>query len=97
MTIAARANIELARKYLESDFPKDAILSEELSEGLWELAGEAVMHGDLEMCDRAMDTLPLDVNFFLDMKMYFPKEALAEFVKGFNMSKVIEVFGEDYL
>ncbi|MDL2271807.1 hypothetical protein LJC23_02100 [Desulfovibrio sp. OttesenSCG-928-I05] len=97
MTDTVSPSIELARSYLQSDFPKDDPLSEVLVESLWALAGEAAVKGDLELCDRATDRLPLDVEFFYDMKMFYPKEVLAEIVKGFNMGKVIEFFGEDYL
>ena len=89
--------LELAKCYLQSDYPKDDSLSDELREGLWELAGEAAMKGDLKMCDLATDRLPLDMGFFLDMKEYFPKEELAEIVKYMNMGKIIETLGENYL
>lgn len=39
----------------------------------------------------------MDVTFFLNMKMFYSKEELAEIVKGFNMGDVIEALGEDYL
>lgn len=97
MNDTASPRIALAKSYLQSDFHKDDPLSDDLQEGLWELAGEAVMKGDMELCDRATDRLPLDVEFFCGMKMFYRKEELAEIVKGFNMSKVIEVFGENYL
>ena len=51
----------------------------------------------MELSDRAADRLPLDVAFFLNMKMFYSKEELAEIVKGFNMGDVIAAFGEDYL
>lgn len=90
-------SIELAKIYLQSAFPKDEALSEDLREGLWALAGDAAMQGDMELSDRATDRLPMDVTFFLNMKMFYSKEELAEIVKGFNMGNVIEAFGEDYL
>ena len=55
------------------------------------------MQGDMELPDRATDRLPMDVTFFLNMKMFYSKEELAEIVKGFNMGDVIEALGEDYL
>ena len=87
-------SIELAKTYLQSAFPKDEALSADLREGLWALAGDAAMQGDMELSDRAADRLPLDVAFFLNMKMVYE---LAEIVKGFNMGDVIAAFGEDYL
>lgn len=97
MTVTASISIELARNYLQSDFPKDEALSADLREGLWALAGDAAMRGDMDLLDRATDRLPLDVAFFLGMKMFYSKEELAKIVKGFNMGDVIEVLGEDYL
>ena len=90
-------SIELAKTYLQSAFPKDEAPSADLREGLWALAGDAAMQGDMELSDRAADRLPLDVAFFLNMKMFYSKEELAEIVKGFNMGDVIAAFGEDYL
>ena len=90
-------SISLAKTYLQSAFPKDEALSEDLREGLWALAGDAAMQGDMELSDRATDRLPMDVTFFLNMKMFYSKEELAEIVKGFNMGDVIEALGEDYL
>ena len=87
----------MAKTYLQSAFPKDEALSEDLREGLWALAGDAAMQGDMELSDRATDRLPMDVTFFLNMKMFYYKEELAEIVKGFNMGDVIEALGEDYL
>ena len=87
----------MAKTYLQSAFPKDEALSEDLREGLWALAGDAAMQGDMELSDRATDRLPMDVTFFLNMKMFYSKEELAEIVKGFNMGEVIEALGEDYL
>ena len=87
----------MAKTYLQSAFPKDEALSEDLREGLWALAGDAAMQGDMELSDRATDILPMDVKFFLNMKMFYSKEELAEIVKGFNMGDVIEALGEDYL
>ena len=97
MSSIASPRLELANRYLQSDYPKDDFLSDELREGLWGLAGEAAMKGDLETCELATDRLPLDVGFFLNMKEYFPKDELAEIVKGFNMSGVIELLGKNYL
>lgn len=88
---------ELAEGYLQSDFFKDTPISAELWEGLWALAGDAALKGDMELCERAMDSLPLEVEFFCGMKFFYSKEELGEIVKEFNMSKVIEVFGESYL
>ena len=87
----------MAKTYLQSAFPKDEALSEDLREGLWALAGDAAMQGDMELSDRATDRLPMDVTFFLNMKMFYSKEELAEIVKGFNMGDVIEALGEDSL
>ena len=87
----------MAKTYLQSAFPKDEALSEDLREGLWALAGDAAMQGDMELSDGATDRLPMDVTFFLNMKMFYSKEELAEIVKGFNMGDVIEALGEDYL
>lgn len=87
----------MAKTYLQSAFPKDEALSEDLREGLWALAGDAAMQGDMDLSDRATDRLPMDVTFFLNMKMFYSKEELAEIVKGFNMGDVIEALGEDYL
>ena len=97
MSSIASPRLELAKRYLQSDYTKDDFLSDELREGLWELAGEAAIKGDLETCELATDRIPLDVAFFLNMKEYFSKEELTEVVKGFNMSAVIGLFGENYL
>lgn len=94
---AASPSVELAKSYLLSNPPKDELLSEELEEALWDFAGDAAMKGDMEMCDRAMDKMPLDVAFFLELRMLLPKETVAGIVEGMNMSKVIELLGEDYL
>ncbi len=94
---AVLPSAELAKAYLQSNFPKDDPLSDELSESLWSLAGDAALQGDMELSERAMDRIPMDAAFFLELKMLLPKEDVAQIVEGMNMSKVIELFGEDYL
>ena len=95
--LVAPQSLELAKGYLSSNPPKDAPLSEEMENALYDFAADAAMQGDTKMCDHALDMVPMDAAFFLELRMLLPKETVAEIVDGMNMSKVVALLGENYL
>lgn len=66
--VAVSPSTELAKAYLQSNFPKDSPVSDELTESLWNLAGEAALQGNMELSYQAMERMPMDAAFFFGVE-----------------------------